>query len=134
MLTSLRSLSGRSSLLLPLLLGLMLTASCSKGPLSLLTGGGPNVAANTQIGKTNNQTIGTTNNVAPSVSLRPNARVDTIDQSITDSKVSTDKVESVTFNETPPWIILLLILGWLLPSPNEIARWIASLFKRKPNG
>lgn len=134
MLTSLRSLSGRSSLLLLLLLGLMLTASCSKGPLSLLTGGGPNVAANTQIGKTNNQTIGTTNNVAPSVSLRPNARVDTIDQSITDSKVSTDKVESVTFNETPPWIILLLILGWLLPSPNEIARWIASLFKRKPNG
>ena len=78
-------------------LALSTTVSCSNlNPLGFLTGGGTNVAANTQIGKTNNQTIGTTQTVAPSVSLRPNARVDNIDQSVTDTKVSTDRVESLT--------------------------------------
>ena len=129
--TLLKSLYGRSSLLLPLLLVLMLMVSCSKGPLSLLTGGGPNVAANIQAGQTNTQTLGTTNNIAPSVSIRPNARVDSIDQSMTDTKVATDKVDEITINETPPWIILLLILGWLLPTPQEIARSIVNLFRRK---
>lgn len=27
-----------------------------------------------------------------------------------------------TINETSPWFVILLILGWLLPSPNEILR------------
>lgn len=129
--TLLKSLSGRFSLLLPLLLVLMLTASCSKGPLSLLTGGGPNVAANIQAGQTNTQTLGTTNNIAPSVSVRPNARVDSIDQSMTDTKVATEKVDKITINEVPPWVILLLILGWLLPTPQEIIRSIVDLFRRR---
>ena len=60
------------------------------GALSLLTGGGPNVAANTQVGKTNSQTIGVTKNLAPKVSVRPKARVDTIDQSSI-SKTTTPK-------------------------------------------
>ena len=114
-----------------LLLVLTSTASCSKSPLSLLTGGGPNVAANTQIGKTNTQTLGTTNNIAPTVSVRPNARVDNIDQSNTTSRVSADSVETVVVNEVPAWVILLLILGWLLPSPNEIGRWVRGIFKKK---
>lgn len=124
-------LSSRTSLLL---LALMLTVSCSKGPLSLLTGGGPNVAANVQAGKTNSQTIGTTNNISPSVSLRPKARVDTIDQSNTNTKVSSDRVETVVINEVPVWVVLLLILGWLLPSPQEITRVLLKVFKRKSNG
>lgn len=37
----------------------------------------------------------------------------------------------VTIQEVPPWVVLLLILGWLLPSPNEIGRWITNLFTRK---
>ena len=114
-----------------LLLALMLMVSCSKGPLSLLTGGGPNVAANVQAGKTNSQTIGTTNNIAPTVSLRPNARVDRVDQSTTQTKVSSDEVHTVVINEVPAWVILLLILGWLLPSPQEIARGFLKLFGRK---
>jgi hypothetical protein len=122
---------GRSSRLLLLLLVLTSTASCSKGPLSLLTGGGPNIAANVQAGKTNTQTVGTTNNIAPTVSVRPNARVDNIDQSNRTSKVASERVETVVVNEVPVWVVLLLILGWLLPSPNEIGRWIRSLFRRK---
>ena len=39
----------------------MSLASCGPlSPLNLLTGGGPNVAANVQAGETNTQTIGTT--------------------------------------------------------------------------
>jgi len=105
--------------ILATLMVVLLLSGCGKSPLSLLTGGGPNVAANTQIGKTNNQTIGTTSNVAPTVSVRPNARVESIDQS------------SKTINEIQPWILILLVLGWLLPSPNEIVRWLTSLFKRR---
>lgn len=116
------SLSGLSCRLLLPLLVFTFMVGCTGNPLSLLTGGGPNVAANVQAGKTNTQTIGITNNEqAPTVSLRPKARVDSIDQS-----------EKVTNNYTAdPWLIVLLILGWLLPSPNEIARGITKLWRRK---
>ena len=121
---SLKSWFGQYSLLLLLLLGLTSTVSCSKLP-SLLTGGGPNIAANTQIGKTNNQTIGQTNTVAPSVSLRPNSRVDTVDQSN----------ETNVVNEIQPWVLILLLLGWLLPTPQQIGRgigeWLKDLISRK---
>ena len=125
-----KHLCGPFSRMSLLLLVLMLTVSCSKGPLSLLTGGGPNVAANVQAGKTNSQTIGTTNNIAPTVSVKPNARVDTIDQSSSTSKVTTEAVETVVINEVPPWVILLLVVGWLLPTPNQIANSFLNLFRR----
>jgi len=123
MLLSLKSLSGQSSRLLLLLLVLTSMPSCSKGPLSLLTGGGPNVAANIQAGKTNSQTLGTTKIIEQ--------KTESGDIKSVDSKVSAESVEKVTVNETQPWVILLLILGWLLPSPNEIGRWIKSIFKRQ---
>ena len=111
-------------------------ASCSQlNPLGFLTGGGTNVAANTQLGQTNTQTIGTTNNIAPNVSVRPNARVDNIDQRITESTLSSDSVETVTINEIPPWIFLVALLGWLLPTPTQMAQSLANfllvLFRRK---
>jgi hypothetical protein len=126
---SLKSLSGLSLRLLLLPLVLMLTVSCSSGALGILTGGGPNVAANVQAGKTNSQTIGTTNNIAPTVSIRPDAKVDKVDQSTTQTKVSSDEVHTVVINEVPAWVVLLLILGWLLPSPQEIGRGFLGLFK-----
>jgi len=114
-------------------LGLLLVltlplSSCGSNPLSLLTGGGPNVAANTQAGKTNNQTVGTTT-ITEQKLVRPKAR--DIKQTSDTNKVSADRVETVVVNEVPAWVILLLILGWLFPSPGEIARWIRSLFKKK---
>lgn len=129
---SLKSWFGQYSLLLLLLLALTSTVSCSKLP-SLLTGSGPNVAANVQAGKTNTQTLGTTNNIAPTVSVRPNARVDSIDQSSTTSKVNTDAVDTIVVNEIPVWLVLLfgLLCGFLIPSPQEIIRSIVTLFRRK---
>lgn len=89
--------------------------SCSKvSPLGLLTGGGPNVAANIQAGKTNTQTVGTTSNYAPSVSLKPKTRVDKIEQNQT------------TNYELPLWVwvvfIVLFIVGWVTDTPATMVR------------
>jgi len=129
MLARLKSLCGqylRLLLLLSVWIGsASLVTGCGKGPLSLLTGGGPNVAANVQAGKENNQAV-VSQTTRTEVKAGDNAEIKTIS-----SKVATETIDKVTVNEVPPWVILLLILGWLLPSPNEIARWITNLFTRK---
>ena len=122
MLILLKSWSGRSLRLVlwPLVwIGLVSLAGCGASPLSLLTGGGPNVAANTQVGKENNQTIGVVSNTRPQ--LRVEAPVDTVIQDTSTTKNT----------EVDPLMLLLLILGWLAPSPSEIGRSFLNLFKRK---
>jgi len=89
--------------------------------------GRTNVAANTQIGKENTQTIGQDKRFTPSVVTR--SGVESVEQS--QNSVRSETVESVNIQNIPPWVMLLLILGWLLPSPGEIGRSIASLFRRK---
>lgn len=107
----------------------MMIASCS--PIStLLPMGGTNVAANTQIGRTNTQTLGTTNNT--DAGIRTEGNVESINQDIeSDNKVVADKVDNLVVNEVPPWVILLLLLGWLLPTPSQIGQSILSLFRRR---
>ena len=109
---------------------MLTTASCSGiNPLSALTGG-TNVAANTQVGRTNTQTVGTTNNT--DAGIRTEGSVETINQAIaSDNKVATERVDNLTINEIPPWVILLLILGWLLPTPSQIGESILNLFRRR---
>jgi hypothetical protein len=65
------------------------------------------------------------------VSVRPQGRVDTIDQSVTTSKVSTDAPSTIVINEVPVWLILLfgVLCGFLIPSPAEIMRGIINAFK-----
>jgi len=93
--------------------------SCSQIPSFLgLGGGGTNVAANTQLGQTNNQTVGTSESTTQEIKVEK--LEGTVEQSNDDNKVNTDIVENLNINEIPPWVILLLILGWLLPSPNEM--------------
>lgn len=106
-------------------------ASCSKlGALGLLTGGGTNVAANTQIGKTNTQTVGTTNNT--DAGIKATGDIETITQEFdSGNTVATDSVNNLTINQIPVWVILLLILGWLLPTPTQIGQGILSLFRKK---
>lgn len=93
----------------------LLVASCT--PLDLLLGG-PNVAANVQAGKENTQQI-----VANQQTTQ--AGRDVVQQT---SPVVADNIQEVNIQQTPLWIITLLILGWLFPSPNEIARWIRGTF------
>ena len=104
----------------PLALILILFLSACGGPLSLLTGGGPNVAANIQAGKENTQQ-------AVVSQTKTEAGRDVVQQT---SPVIAEQIEEVNIQQTPIWMIILLILGWLLPSPNEITRWIRGLFKR----
>lgn len=102
-------------------------AACSGSPLSLLTGGGPNVAANTQLGQENSQTVGQSQSVDQSIR---DVTTDTIIQSADKGGVKGETIEAVTVNNIEPWIIVLLVLGWLLPSPGEIGRTIKSWFQK----
>jgi hypothetical protein len=105
-----------------LILSLALVAalsSCSKLSSLIPLGGGTNVAANTQIGKENTQTIGINNSMRPV--LRPEGPVDTVVQDNSTTKNT----------EIDPLLLLLLIVGWLAPSPSEMGRGILKLFRRK---
>jgi hypothetical protein len=110
-----------------------LLASCSVlNPVSLLTGGGPKVAANVQAGKTNTQTIGTTKLVEMAGPVASPENVGTFNQntnqSADDRVVTADRVETVVVNQIPMWllggmfalVILFGIVGWLSPQP----RWL----------
>ena len=94
-----------------LALFLFLTA-CSGLPLGMLGGGGPNVAANTQIGKENRQQVSLQEN-------RTEAGRDVITETKTVEAASVDTVE-ITNTNIPPWVLLLLLIGWLLPTPQQI--------------
>ena len=102
------------------LLLLLLLSSCGLSSL-IPIGGGTNVAANTQLGQENYQ--GVTTNVDRSVRpvLRPEGPVENIQQD-----------NSTTNNtEIDPLLLILLVLGWLAPSPSEIGRGLLKLFRRK---
>ncbi len=103
-------------------------SGCGLSPLSLLTGGGPNVAANIQAGKTNSQTIGQTTVTEQRVRTET---VETIEQSSGATSVRTERVEHITVNETDKWTLALLMLfaGFVIPSPSEIARGVARFVK-----
>ena len=118
----------RLLLLLLVLTGLGNLVTGCKGPLSLLTGGGPNVAANVQVAKTATQTIGKTTVTGDQKIETNSGHMVQIQEQQT--KLTAENVDTVTLNETPVWMILLLLLGWLLPTPNQIAKSILGMFKR----
>ena len=94
---------------------LIALSSCSSlSPLGMLGGGGVNTAANTQIGKENRQ----------QVSLQEN-RTEAGRDIITETKqVEAETVESVIINyidEIPLWMWLLTFIGWMLPTPQQMA-------------
>jgi hypothetical protein len=103
---------------------IMLLASCSSLPLGML-GGGTTVAANTQIGRENRQT-------AVSMEERVEAGRDVIQK-----EVEAGPVESLTVNnqDIPPWVLLVALIGWLLPTPtqmgNAIGQALMAPFRRK---
>ena len=97
---------------------LLTVSSCSKIP-AFLSGGGTNVAANTQIGKENTQNVGLNTSLRPQ--LRVEAPVETVVQDTSTTKNT----------EIDPLMLILLVLGWLAPSPNEMSRGIRNLFRRK---
>ena len=100
------------------------------GLTSLLPFGGssgPTVNSNAQIGAENRQSV---------MSVEQNT---TAGRDIVSKEVETGTVENLDIINTniPPWVILLLILGWLLPTPTEMIRGITDfvlrLFGRRDN-
>jgi hypothetical protein len=78
---------------------------------------GTNVNANAQVGKENTQQV---------VGQQDNTKIEgenvNVSQKENDTSINTSKVDSLVQNNTnvPLWYLLLLVLGWLLPSPQEI--------------
>lgn len=99
------------------LIFLLLLSACSLNPLKALTGG-PSLSANVQAGKENTQ---------QAVAYQETTQAGR--DAYQGSPVVAEQVKEVNIQQTPLWMIFLLILGWLLPSPNEIARWLRGLFK-----
>jgi len=93
----------------------MLLMACS--PLDIIKGamggGGPSLEVDTTIGDKEESVVGRVGDTSEIVS-----------ESITGG-VNTTNVE-----EMPPWVVLLLILGWLLPAPQVMYNEIKSWFKR----
>jgi len=93
---------------------ILLLSGCLGNPLSLLGGGGPNVAANVQAGAENNQTGAQVGDITKAETVysgvAPSGSVGSL---------------NISNQDIPIWVILLLILGWVLPSPREI--WIGLL-------
>ena len=107
----------------------LLLSSC--GLTSLLPTGGTNVAANTQLGKENKQAVVTYEQEETTSAGRDIITTEVL------KEVETGPVESLDITNTniPPWVILVLILGWILPTPTQMAkaiyRFITAPFRRK---
>ena len=123
LLKSLRGLSWRVSLVsLVLIFGLTACSPVLSG-LSSLTGSGTNVAANTQLGQQNNQTLGTSDTTTNTfkVSDVESIEVSEIDQSESKSKVEAKTVETINFfSGIPLWYWLTLFIAVWVDSPK---RW-----------
>ena len=108
-------------------------SGCGLSSLGLLSGGGkgPTVNSNAQIGKENRQ-------AAVTFEEETSAGRDVIQTEVL-KELETGAVDSIKIlnSNIPFWVILLLILGWLLPTPTEIGRGIffgiSSLFRKKNN-
>ncbi|CUH68710.1 hypothetical protein TG4357_03751 [Thalassovita gelatinovora] len=104
-----------------LALVLSVTACSPSSAVKLLTGGGPNVAANGQAGRTNVQAIGQTA-VTDQKIVRPQAR--SIEQSSGDTRVKAEQVQTVVVNEAkdgaPPWVWISWAMLGMTPA---IYRW-----------
>ena len=100
---------------------LLALTSCGKLPIGML-GGGPNVAANTQVGRENVQQ-------AVAQQTRTTAGRDVV---TTTRDVEADQVDAVTINnqQIPLWMVASMLFGfilwsyllWMLPSPDQIWR------------
>ncbi|WP_300009644.1 bacteriophage spanin2 family protein [uncultured Roseobacter sp.] len=112
----------------PVLVFLMILLPSCGGPLSLLTGGGPNVAANVQAGKENTQNLGVVISREQTL-MRPRARF--IEQSSGATGLRSENIGTVVQSGTPPWLILAFAVALFLDSP---VRWPGQVWRlfRKP--
>jgi hypothetical protein len=86
-------------------------SSCGLSTLLPLGGsGGPTVNSNAQIGAENRQSA---------VSIEETTSVG---RDIITKEIETGMVGKLNIQNIPPWVMILLLLGWLLPTPTEMGR------------
>ena len=114
------------------LLLVLFLSSCGLSTLLPLGGsGGPTVNSNAQVGKENKQAVVTYEEETVTSAGRDVITTEVI------KEVEAGPIEKLLISNQniPPWVLLLLILGWLLPTPTEIGRgimnFILALFGRK---
>jgi len=78
--------------------------------MSLGGSGGPTVNSNAQIGAENRQSA---------VSIEETTSVG---RDIITKEIETGMVGKLNIQNIPPWVMILLLLGWLLPTPTEMGR------------
>jgi len=103
---------------------ILLLSSCGLTSLPFFGGGGgPQVNSNAQIGKENKQAV-----VTYEEEKTNNAGRDVITTEVL-KEVETGTVEDLRISNTniPVWVMLLLILGWLLPTPTQIGLGLYNL-------
>ena len=109
----------------------LLLSSCGLTGLPFFSGGGPTVNSNAQIGKENKQSV-----VTYEQEETTSAGRDIITTEVR-KEVETGPVEylDITNTNIPPWVLLVLLLGWVLPTPTQIGRALYNLvsapFRRK---
>ena len=92
---------------------------------------GTNVNANAQVGKENTQQV---------VANQQNTKIEgenvNVSQKENDTSINTSKVDSLVQNNTnvPMWYLLLLVLGCLLHSPQEIWAGFVNSIERLIHG
>ena len=105
---------------------LLILTSCGSLPLSALNPfqKGPSLNANVLAGAENTQQLVAQQN-------QQDAGRDIITNEIA-KEVEAESVEEVQINNTniPPWVILLLLLGWLLPTPQQIGQSVGNFILR----
>lgn len=104
---------------------ILLLSSCGLTSLPFFSGGsgGPTVNSNAQIGKENKQAVVTYEEEETNSAGRDVIKTEVL------KEVETGTVEELKINNTniPVWVILLLILGWLLPTPTQIGQGLYTL-------
>lgn len=106
-------------------------SSCGLTSLPFFSGGGgPQVNSNAQIGRENTQQV-----VAQQTTQQASRDI------VTETKeVEAQSIKDLTIKNTniPVWVMMLLILGWLLPTPTQIGQALFTAvslpFKRKTDG
>ena len=98
----------------------LLLSGCAGAPLRLFTGGGPNVAANTQAGTFNAQGVGTTKIASHKVEAEV---VEAVTQDSSENRVQAEQVETIIVKEgVPVWMWGLLFVAIFLPTPTDVLR------------
>ena len=108
-------------------------SGCGLNPLGLLggSGGGPTVNSNAQVGKENKQAVVTYEQEETTSAGRDIITTEVL------KEVEAGPVENLDITNTniPPWVILVLLLGWVLPTPTQIGKALYNLvsapFRRK---